>query len=509
MKMKIKLTKRRSFTALGLVLIVILPLLSTPVWAEDEPWKNPYLVRTFVDEEGRQIDLIVVPGRPPEERISEAFVSDIEIMQADAILSDVPACDWCYGCSATSAAMMFGYYDRTGYSNMYAGPTNGGVCPLDNSAWGFMAGECPLSATHQGYDGLTEDGHVEDYWIAYGSSGPDPWESNPPEHTHADCTADFMGTNQWMAYGFNTDGGTVFAFASSPVYDYQYFEPDLRLGTHGMRLFVESRGYNVFHDGTHYQNYNQYIDTYVATEGFTFNDFKAEIDAGRPVLIHVMGHTMLGYGYDDPDTVYIHDTWGYNNQQMTWGGTYSQYDLRHYGVTVIQLQSLPPVITSCTAGGDEMNQFAPGESVYAKGSGLEATTQYKIWIQDNPVGEGDSLATGEDDSGTQEVITTDGSGDFGPTEIWAIPGDASVTHHEYDIVVDKQSDGVNTGNFNSDSDGIDSVSAVGFVAPVPELPAILLFSLGLLVLMGYVVVRKENILVLMGYVVVRKENKEE
>jgi hypothetical protein len=69
-------------------------------------------VRTFVDDEGREIDELIVPGLPPEERISEAVVSEIESKQADATLSNVPAFDWCYGCSATSAAMMFGYYDR-------------------------------------------------------------------------------------------------------------------------------------------------------------------------------------------------------------------------------------------------------------------------------------------------------------------------------------------------------------------------------------------------------------
>jgi hypothetical protein len=490
MKIKIEIMKRCSFTALGLVLILVLPLLSTPVWADDEPWKNPYLERTFLDEEGREIVEVIIPGLPPGERISEFVASDIEIMQADAVLSDVPAFDWCYGCSATSAAMLFGYYDRTGYPNMYVGSTNGGVCPLDNSAWG--TGECSLSATHQGYDGLTAKGHVDDYWFSYGST-VDPYDGYWTEHGYADCTADFMGTNQYVNWLLN-DGATRFFYypSGARLYDYtgqEYLKK--RDGCHGMRLFAQSRGYTVV------QNYNQLIDPYVSG-GFSFNDFKAEIDAGRPVLIHsrseTAGHTMLGYGYDDPNRIWIHDTWSHTDHWMIWGGSYG--GLQHYLVTAIKLEPaappFSPVITSCTLAGDEMNQFAPGESVYAKGSGLEATKQYKIWIQDDAVGEGDSLTTGEDDSGTQEGVNTDGSGSFGPTAIWAIPGDASVTHDEYDIVVDKQSDEGNTGKFNSGSDGIDAMTAVGFVAPVPELPAILLFSLGLLVLMGYVVVRKEK-----------------
>ena len=51
-------------------------------------------------------------------------------------ISNVPALSWSFGCSATSAAMMFGHYDNSGYPNMYAGPTNGGVFPMTNESWG-------------------------------------------------------------------------------------------------------------------------------------------------------------------------------------------------------------------------------------------------------------------------------------------------------------------------------------------------------------------------------------
>ena len=108
--------------------------------------------------------------------------------------------------AVASAAMISGYYDRMGYPNMYTGPTNGGLMLLDNSSWG--AGECPLSATHMGYDGLVSRGHVDDYWVAYGDAGPDPFDGHWPEHAYADCTADFMKTNQ-AAFG-NEDGATTF-----------------------------------------------------------------------------------------------------------------------------------------------------------------------------------------------------------------------------------------------------------------------------------------------------------
>ena len=35
---------------------------------------NPYLVETFVDGDGRQIDVISVPGKPPENRAYEIII---------------------------------------------------------------------------------------------------------------------------------------------------------------------------------------------------------------------------------------------------------------------------------------------------------------------------------------------------------------------------------------------------------------------------------------------------
>jgi hypothetical protein len=85
-----------------------------------------------------------------------------------------------------------------------------------------------------------------------------------------------------------------------------------------------------------------------------------------------------------------------------------------------------------------------------------------------------------------EDVTTDADGSFDPMEIWAIPLDANPTADAFDIVADKLDDDPNTGKYNAASDGIDSATTVGFVAPIPELPTIILLSIGLLVLVGYV-----------------------
>ena len=252
------------------------------------------------------------------------------------ILPDVPAFNWSYGCSATSAAMIAGYYDRTSHANVYAGPTNGGVMPLNNSSWG--PGECPLSATHQGFDGLLTPGHVDRFWT--NTTGPDPFGGGDPTGTYYGCTADYMGTNQdWWGNG---DGSTTFYFYvdGSPLHDPQdgvIGPPFGRDGSHGLKLFFESRGYSVD------ANFNQYIYGWNGnTLGFTLDQYKAAIDNGFPVIIQIQGHSMVGFGYDsNSDLIYIHNTWDHEMYSMTWGGSYS--GMTHYGVSVIQL-ALPPAM---------------------------------------------------------------------------------------------------------------------------------------------------------------------
>jgi hypothetical protein len=262
--------------------------------------------------------------------------------------------------------MIAAYYDRTGYPDMYTGPENGGVMPMDNGVWGHtnwprcdvsgdaLVSECPLSATQSGVDGRTTRGHVDDYWIGYACSGPDPYVTNGwIERAPEGSTADFMKTNKWFPdYSFNVDGSTTFFFdtsggqtptsaliASGPPWSYD--------GGVGIEQFYQSRGYTVS------AAFNQYIQGAGSNPslGFTYDQYKAEIDGGRPVMIHLQGHTVVGVGYDDSagEGMLIHDTWDYAAHTMTWGERY--LDMAHLGITVVQLEqpSVPaPTVTSIT-----------------------------------------------------------------------------------------------------------------------------------------------------------------
>ncbi|MCF7920169.1 MAG: Ig-like domain-containing protein [Candidatus Cloacimonetes bacterium] len=284
--------------------------------------------------DGRIIIGYKEPSNPPPDVLMPAIDLPPK-SRSITYLDDFPAFDWCYGCSATSAAMIAAYYDTHGYPNIYTGPTNSGNMPLTNAVWGYK--ECPLSATHQGYDGLATRGHVDDYWIESGNTGPDPYIVNGwTQHEWADCTADFMGTNQ-SVYG-NSDGGTTFYNygTGNPLYDYTGCEPDDIDGCHGFREFFESRGCSIETNG----NFSQIIYGYPDTTpglGFTFEQYKAEIDAGRPVMIHVIGHTMVGFGYNDTtEEIYIKDTWDHFNHKMDWGGSY--HEMAQKSVSVFRLE---------------------------------------------------------------------------------------------------------------------------------------------------------------------------
>jgi PKD repeat protein len=339
--------KFKIILSFSLVFAVVLTLMAgsflvspMPVLANNG---NPHLVKTFPGPDGKAIDEVVFPVKPPALKVKSVIVPEPNIQAGINYISEsVPAFDWSYGCSATSAAMLFGYYDLNGYISMYTGSTNSGICPLNNSVWGqttypsVTCGECPLSATHFGIDSLSSRGHVDDYWIDYGNNSSDPYLVNGWQQHISNSAGDFMGTNQSAWH--NSDGATTFYFYTNgdPIYDYSGNERrGYRDGAHGMRLFAESKGYTVV------TNFNQYTREYASelgypTKGFTFANYMAEIDAGRPVLIQVSGHTMLGFGYNTTDNlIYMNNTWDYSPHEMTWGGIYE--GMQHYGVTVFRL----------------------------------------------------------------------------------------------------------------------------------------------------------------------------
>jgi hypothetical protein len=301
---------------------------------------------TYSDGTSLGRNIINGPPKPPPgyelERTSVALPESDQ--EAGVKTLTVPAFNWVFGCSSVSGAMIAGYYDRNGYPNMYTGPTDGGVMPLNNSSWGTWSDgdstypNLPLAASHNGVDGRATKGSIDDYWVQYESTASDPYITGAwTEHAWGSAIGDYMKTSQ-SAYG-NTDGSTAFYnWDISPSQltcaDMVSYTVNTLDGTYGRKLFYEARGYTVT------DCYNQKTDNTVAG-GFSFAQYKAEIDAGRPVMLGLEGHTIVGVGYDDStSTVYVHDTWDYSNHTMTWGGSYSGMQL--LSVSIVNLKTIVP-----------------------------------------------------------------------------------------------------------------------------------------------------------------------
>lgn len=359
------------------------PAPAEPAAAPDqqEPDNPYYSTQTVMLADGTELEATTIngPPTPPEGYELERVVVDVpepNIAMGSNTLT-VPAYDWYYGCSATSGAMIAGYYDRNGYPNMYTGPGNGGVMPLDNStvwsSWTDGAGDtytqCPLTASRNGLDGRTTRGSIDNYWVEYNSSTQDPFITNGwTEHTYGAAIGDYMRTSQ-SNYG-NVDGSTTFytytSSAAQLTCDYMVSQGLTRDGTVGRRAFYQAKGYTVT------DCYNQKTDNNGG--GFTYALYKAEIDAGRPVMINLAGHTVVGVGYNDDTSnlVYINDTWDHSVHSFTWGGSYGGMAL--LSVSIVNLAAAAcntpttPSLTSPSNGSTVTTStpsFDWGDSTYA------------------------------------------------------------------------------------------------------------------------------------------------
>lgn len=337
------------------LLMVMLGLLASPlgtVGAQETPpgetqveVVSPYLtiLRQFAAD-GNELEGYVIngPSKPPAEFAEEHAANAIQ-GEVEGTIANFPAYTWVFGCSAVSGAMIAAYYDRGSYPNMYSGPTNGGVMPLNNASWptwsdGFETyPNNPLIASHINVDGRTTKGSIDDYWVTYGSSTQDPYITGAwSQHAWSDSIGDYMKTSQ-SAYE-NTDGSTTF-FNYTAIPDKLYCDVIVengitKDGTVGRRLFYQARGFTVT------DCYNQRTDNNGG--GFTLANYKAEIDAGHPVLLNLAGHSVVGFGYSG-STVYIRDTWDTATHEFPWGGNYSGMKL--LSVSIVKLAAGPAPLT--------------------------------------------------------------------------------------------------------------------------------------------------------------------
>jgi hypothetical protein len=351
-------------TVLILVLSIQVALPASTAYAGDNPPPPPEVVssseyvtvRNVPQADGTILEDTIIHGPPyPPAGVEAELAASVAPSTAEASSLTVPAYTWVYGCSAVSAAMIAGYYDNNGFPNIYTGPTNGGIIPFTDSwgSWsepGYVFYDNPLIASHDGLDGRVGRGSIDDYWVQVDSTANDPYITGAwTEHTSGDAIGDYMKTSQ-SAY-YNVDGSTqFFNYTSSPsrlqCADMPFADSRDAVhhtvaqvdGTYGRKLFYESRGYSV------YDCYNQKTDNNAG--GFSLANYRAEIDAGRPVMLNLDGHTVVGVGYDPASTtISIHDTWDTLTHSMTWGGSYAGMQLLS-----VSIVNLTPTVSTVVPG---------------------------------------------------------------------------------------------------------------------------------------------------------------
>ncbi len=235
-------------------------------------------------------------------------------------LTNSPDYEWWYGCSPTAAGMIMGYYDVNGYKGLrYDNLVPGGTAALNT--YNSSPDNGLVTSV------MASSGHITDFYKnGYSGYGDD-------SRSHGfNSLADFMGTSQDSAG--NRNGFTTFYYWSngSRFTKDQAFTNGVsnKDGMYGIWEYLNYVGYDVA------QIYTQLIQTARLRNGFTFDDYKAEIDAGRVVMIQLDGHSMLGYGYSSTgNSIYIRDTWEAGDHTMEWGGTYGGMPL--LAVTVVEL----------------------------------------------------------------------------------------------------------------------------------------------------------------------------
>lgn len=307
-------------------------------------------------------------------------------------IREVPDYNWYYGCMGTAAGNLMGYWDRHGFPDFYTGPVNGGLAPLSTS--GSNAGIIELWATKAGFAGRAADqpGHVDDYYMAYEDTGPDPFtRAGRAEHL-PDCLGDFLGLSQLKWDNLrnecrgNIDGYCFVSweptgerrFNHSP--DATAHEPEVDVQT-GLRAWTRWRGYEA-------DVFTQLADVNPAVtpgKGFRFEDLKAEIDAGYPVLLFLqrfdrfsrtlgaavgvnpMIHAMLAFGYyinNDIPYVRYRTSWADgDNRLKAWTSANWEADLPLRGV--IGYHPRPRIReASVKAGNLELRWDGPATDLY-------------------------------------------------------------------------------------------------------------------------------------------------
>jgi len=237
--------------------------------------------------------------------------------RSQVVLPNVPAYYWHHGCGPTALGMIVGYYDGQGFDDLVPGSAATQTAAVD-----------AMIADDGGQPDcdLPDGNHYQDYACPIDWSPPLLPDRSQTGGAHtSNCVADFMKTSwssSYNLYGWSQD------FDGPPAF----------------RRYVR---YISDYEPASVNSWSTY---------FTFDDYKAEIDAGRPMLLLVdtdgngqTDHFVTGIGYDDAANEYaIHDTWDLNVHWYAWNIIAQGVPWGVFSITTCSL-TYPPAACCLTA----------------------------------------------------------------------------------------------------------------------------------------------------------------
>ncbi|UCE68112.1 MAG: IPTL-CTERM sorting domain-containing protein [Candidatus Zixiibacteriota bacterium] len=221
-------------------------------------------------------------------------------------IPNVPSYIWHHGCGPTALGMVVGYWDGNGYPNLVPGDASSQTAAVD-----------AMIADDSGNPNcsLPDGDHFQDYSCPIDTFPNMKTDRSVTGGAHtSDCVADFMETS-WSSVS-NYYGWSWFSDVAPSFINYVNFtDPTYGPAATGHR-------------------YHQ----------FTFANYMAEIDAGRPVVLLVdtdgdgdTDHFVTGIGYDNSTNEYgIYNTWDHSIHWFSWRYTGNFWGI--YGVITFSLE---------------------------------------------------------------------------------------------------------------------------------------------------------------------------
>jgi len=307
--------RRRLYLSLAVVLILGLVISAFSGVTVRAQAPTPDEIPTL--DAASQVSENIVPVQPASYRwpsLAEALTTSgatpppgtnrgVVMANAAGTLIDVPPYVWYHGCGPTTAGMVLGFWNAQGYNKLFPGSA--------------------ATQSDEVNQAIASDGHYTDYSLplddlAHSESILPDKSEDPVGDEHADNSiADFMKTSQ-----------SVHA---------------LRYGWSSSRWIEDA-----FEDYIHYKapEYSVMVRFLTMEDDLTWDLFRSEMDAGRPVLLIVdtdgdgeTDHAGTAIGYDDSEgQMYaVYDSWDtdphwYEFKQM---GPGQQWGI--YGAALVNL----------------------------------------------------------------------------------------------------------------------------------------------------------------------------